>query len=118
MMYVLSLQYCMDVRPVIRTNVDGTFILRESNLKNRKSLYENYAGVIPTFDMFCQIMDQLTDDYTCLYINNQTRSNKLSDCIFFYKATPPPDGWKFGCPEFWEFHNSRYNPHYVPPFMV
>ena len=26
MLFILSLQYCMDVRPVIRTNVDGVFI--------------------------------------------------------------------------------------------
>ena len=39
MLFILSLQYCMDVKPVIRTNVDGCFILRETNLKNRKSLW-------------------------------------------------------------------------------
>ena len=38
MWYILSLQYSMDVKPVIRTNVDGVFILRELILKNRKSL--------------------------------------------------------------------------------
>lgn len=59
---VLSLQYCMDVKPVIRTNIDGVFILRETNLRNRKALWENYAGVIPTFSLFCTIMDHITND--------------------------------------------------------
>ena len=117
MLYILSLQYCMDVKPVIRTNVDGTFILREPNLKNRKSLWENYAGIIPDFKMFCDIMDQLTTDYTALYIHNATRSNRLEDCIFYYKATPVPDGFKFGCPELWQFHFDRYNPAYVDPLI-
>lgn len=117
MLYILSLQYCMDVKPVIRTNVDGTFILREPNLKNRKSLWENYAGIIPDFKMFCDIMDQLTTNYTALYIHNATRSNNLEDCIFFYKANPVPENFKFGCPEFWEFHNERYNPAYVDPLI-
>ena len=67
----------MDVKPVIRTNVDGTFILREPSVKNRKSLWENYAGIIPDFSTFCTIMDQITDDYTALYIHNTTQSNKL-----------------------------------------
>ena len=62
-MYILSLQYAMDVKPVIRTNVDGIFILREPLLKNRKSLYENYASVVPDFTTFCELMDNLTDDY-------------------------------------------------------
>ena len=29
----------MDIKPVIRTNIDGTFILREPNLKNRRNLW-------------------------------------------------------------------------------
>ena len=115
MLFILSLQYCMDIKPVIRTNVDGTFILRETNLKNRRSLYENYAGVIPDFRMFCSIMDQITDDFTALYINNQSKSNKLSDCIFWYRPKIPPNGFKFGSAEFWEFHYSRFNQNYVEP---
>ena len=117
MWYIVSLQYCMDVKPVIRTNVDGTFILRESNRKNRQKLWENYAGIIPTFDMFCQIMDQITDDYTALYIHNATTSNKLEDCLFWFKATPIPKGFKFGCKDYWNFHFKRYNVDYVEPFL-
>ena len=115
MLYILSLQYCMDVRPSIRSNVDGTFILRESNLKNRKSLWENYAGIIPDFAMFCSILDQITDDYTALYIHSATTSNKLEDCLFWYKAKPIPTGFKFGCPEYWQFHEDRYNKDYIDP---
>jgi hypothetical protein len=44
--YILSLQYGMDIRPVIRTNIDGVFILREPNLRNRKTMYENYSGIV------------------------------------------------------------------------
>ena len=82
MLYILSLQYCMDVKPVIRTNIDGTFILREPSLKNRRALWENYAGIIPDFSTFCEIMDQITDDYTALYIHNATQSNKLEDWVY------------------------------------
>lgn len=110
--FILSLQYCLDVKPVIRTNIDGTFILRETNLRNRKSLWENYAGVIPDFQMFCDIMDQLTNDYTALYIHNATTSNKLEDCVFWYKAKPIPEDFKVGCQEYWDFHNSRYDPNH------
>ena len=108
MWFILSLQYCMDVKPVIRTNIDGTFILRDSNLKNRRSLWENYAGIIPDFGMFCDIMDQITDDYTALYIHNATHSNKLEDCIFYYKAKRVPGSFKFGCNDYWKYHKQRY----------
>ena len=118
MWYILSLQYCMDVKPVIRTNIDGTFILREPSLKNRRALWENYAGIIPDFGMFCEIMDQITDDYTALYIHNATQSNRLEDCVFWYKAPKDiPNGFRMGCPDFWLFHEQRYDPNYVDPIM-
>lgn len=119
MMFILSLQYCMDVKPVIRTNVDGTFILRETNLRNRRSLWENYAGIIPDFTLFCDIMDQITDDFSALYIHNATRSNKIEDCVFYYKANPKaiPKDFKFGCEDYWDFHENRFNPDYQDSFM-
>jgi hypothetical protein len=107
----------MDIKPVIRTNVDGTFLLREPSLKNRKQLWENYAGIIPDFNMFCEIMDNITDDYTALYIHNATHSNKLTDCIFYYKARHVPDDFKLGSKDFWKFHNNRYDDKYVDPIF-
>jgi GTPase SAR1 family protein len=110
MLHILSLQYCLDIKPDIRVNINGVFILRESRLDIRKKLYENYGGCIPTFDMFCQIMDALTTDYTALYINNMSTSNKIEDTVFYYKADPTkiPKDWKFGCKEFWQFHKERH----------
>lgn len=109
MWFILSLQYSLDIKPVIRTNVDGTFILRETNMKNRKSLWENYAGVFSDFGQFCQVLDQLTDDYTALYIHNQTTSNKLEDCVFWYKAKSIPKNFRIGCDEYWLYHEERYD---------
>ena len=116
MWYILSLQYAMDVKPVIRTNVDGIFILREPILKNRKTLWENYASVIPDFHLFCEIMDQLTDDYTALYIHNATNSNDWQECVYYYKAPIIPKDFKMGCDTYWKHHTQRYNPEYVDPY--
>ena len=116
-MYILSLQYAMDVKPQIRTNIDGIFILREPIESNREKLYRNYASIIPSYDLFCNIMDQLTEDYHALYIHNATRSNNWQDCVFYWKAKLPPKGWKLGCPEYWDFHHQRYNPDYTEPFL-
>lgn len=118
MWYILSLQYGMDVLPVIRTNVDGVFILREPNLRNRKVMYENYGGIIPDFSLFCSILDQITDDYTALYIHNATKTNDWKECVFWYKAKPIPKDFKFGCPTFWDHHYQRYNPEYIDPITV
>jgi len=114
MWYILSLQYGMDVPPVIRTNVDGVFILREPNLRNRRVMWENYGGIIPDFNLFCQILDQITDDYTALYIHNATRSNDWKECVFWYKAPKSlPKDSNFGSTEFWRSHYSPYNEKYI-----
>lgn len=118
MWYILSLQYSMDVKPVIRTNVDGIFILRESILKNRENLWRNYAGIIPDFKLFCTLMDELTDDFTAMYIHNTGTSNDWRDCVYWYKAPIIPKDFKFGCKEYWDFHEQRFNENYVDPFDV
>jgi hypothetical protein len=115
MLHILSLQYCMDIPPAIRTNVDFTFLLKEQNVKTRKALYENFAGVFETFNDFCQVMDAITEDFTALVIKNTGTSNQLSDCVFYYKARDPsktPSNWRFGHPSAWEFHNERMDPDY------
>lgn len=106
--YILSLQYAMDVKPAIRTNVDGIFILREPILKNRKALYENYASIIPDFATFCLLMDELTNDYCAMYIHGSGQTNDWQDCVYYWKAPEVPKDWKLGCPEYWEFHNARF----------
>ncbi len=115
-MHILSLQYCMDIKPDIRAAIDGVFILRESNPKMRQKLWENYGSCIPTLEEFCNIMDELTEDYTCIFITNKTQSNKIKDCLFYYKADPSklPKDWKFGCEDYWNYHYDRYNQDYTP----
>ena len=82
-------------------NIDYVFILREPYIANRKRIYENYAGMFPTFESFCQVMDQCTENFECLVIDNNVKSNKLHDQIFWYKAEPH-GGFKLGSKEFWD----------------
>ena len=102
MLFLLTMQYALGVPPNLRTNVDYVFILRENYVSNRKRLYEHYAGMFPSFEMFCQIMDQCTENYECLVINNNAKSNKLTDQVFWYKAEPRDD-FRIGAPSFWEY---------------
>jgi hypothetical protein len=100
-MLIITMQYPLGVPPTLRTNIDYVFILREPYIANRKRIYENYAGMFPTFEAFCQVMDQCTENYECLVINNNVKSNKLQDQVFWYKADPHND-FKLGSKEYWE----------------
>jgi hypothetical protein len=101
MMLIITMQYPLGIPPNLRTNIDYVFILREPYISNRKRIYENYAGMFPTFESFCQVMDQCTENYECLVINNNAKSNKLHDQIFWYKAESHKN-FKLGSKEFWE----------------
>ena len=114
-LHLLSMQYCMDVKPWLRTCIDYTFILREPTFKTRKKLYENFASSIDTFQDFCSLMDQITDDHTALVIDNRVQSNNYEECIFYYKASTHED-FKFGSPEYWKYNQEYYNKSYTPPY--
>jgi hypothetical protein len=100
-MLVITMQYPLGIPPTLRTNIDYVFILRENYIANRRRIYENYAGMFPTFEAFNQVMDQCTENYECLVINNNSKSNKLQDQVFWYKADNHND-FKLGSKEFWE----------------
>jgi hypothetical protein len=100
-MLVITMQYPLGIPPTLRTNIDYVFILRENYIANRRRIYENYAGMFPTFESFCQVMDQCTENYECLVINNNSKSNKLHDQVFWYKADEH-GGFRLGSKEFWE----------------
>jgi hypothetical protein len=104
---IITMQYPLGIPPTLRTNIDYVFILREPYIANRKRIYENYAGMFPTFESFCQVMDQCTENYECLVIDNNVKSNKLSDQIFWYKANADiRHDFKLGSKEFWEMSKS------------
>lgn len=114
-MHILSLQFCLDIPTEIRGLIDGTFICRESNPKNRVRLYENFGSCVENISDWNDLMDGLTDDYCAMFINNKSTSNNIEDTIQYYKADLDkiPRDWKFGCKEYWDFHYDRYNPNYV-----
>lgn len=100
-LFMLTMQYPLGIPPNLRTNIDYVFILRDNLINNRRRIYENYAGMFPSFDIFCQVMDQCTENYECLVIHNNAKSNKLEDQVFWYKA-PVHDSFQVCTREFWE----------------
>lgn len=107
LLFILTMQYPLGITPDLRTNIDYTFILREPIQKNRKRLYENYAGMFKSFEDFCIALDELTDDYGCMVINNRTRSNKLEDQVFYYKAKVHGD-FRMCTEDLWTYSDTHY----------
>lgn len=100
-MLIITMQYPLGIPPNLRTNIDYVFILREPYIANRKRIWENYAGMFPTYESFSQVMDQCTENFECLVVDNNAKSNQLNDQVYWYKAQNHGD-FKLGSKEFWE----------------
>ena len=107
LLFILTMQFALGIPPNLRTNIDYVFILRENIVSNRKRIYEHYAGMFPTFDIFQSTMDQCTENYECLVINNNAKSNKIEDQVFWYKADMHDD-FRVGADIFWKHHTNNY----------
>lgn len=83
---LITMQFPLGIPPAMRSNVDYIFLCRNNMIKEREKLFHQYAGMFPSFDAFCQVMDQCTENYECLVISKRTLSNKIEDQVFWYKA--------------------------------
>jgi hypothetical protein len=106
--FILTMQYPLGIPPALRSNIDYVFIFNEPSIKNRKKIYEDYVSVIPSFDVFNNILDFCTQNHECLVVKTTGTSTDMKDQVFWYKATEHED-FKVGHPKLWEYHNSRYN---------
>ena len=107
LLFILTMQFALGIPPSLRTNVDFVFILRENIWSNRKRLYDHYAGMFPTFEMFCETMDQCTENFECLVIDNTSKSNKIENQVYWFKADKTPE-FRIGNHKFWEYSMNNY----------
>ena len=108
LLFLLTMQYCMDLPPDLRANVDFVFCLRENIIQNQEKLYKNFFGIFPTFDAFKEVMNSCTEGYDCMVLDNTSRSNKIEDCVFWYRAKPNRK-FRIGSKALWSHHKKNYN---------
>lgn len=111
LLFILSMQYCMDLPPDLRANVDYIFILRENIIDNQRKLWKYFFGMYDKFSDFQQTLSACTENYECLVLDNTSKSNKVEDCVFWYKATPDRT-YRIGCPQLWAYAKKHYDADY------
>lgn len=116
-LFLLGSQYAIDMPPDIRKATSYVAIFREPEELERKKLYQNFGGLAGSYQNFCDLMDQITGNHTCLIFKKRSQSNKLEDCIFYFQ-TKILGKWKFGCNEYRQWGDSRYNVNYVEKIMM
>jgi hypothetical protein len=108
LMYILTMQFPLGIKPELRSNFDFIFLLYEDMFTNQKRIYEHYAGIFPTFDSFRQVFLELTADHGCMVLVRSGSQNDLLDKVFWYKATNQTVKG-IGGKQFNEFHKNNYD---------
>ena len=106
--FILTMQYSMGIPPEMRSNFDYIFLLAEDFISNRKRLYEHYAGMFPSFDIFSQVFTEVTSNFGCMVIDNRVHSKNITDKVYWYKAKEVPD-FKLGSKRYKHFHKKKYD---------
>ena len=107
--FIIALQYLKSITPDMRGNFDYVFIFNTAGIEMRRKIYSDYGAMIPTFDHFCNILDQCTTDHSCLVI--KTTGNSISEQVFWYKAKLR-ENFRVGIPAVWNFHQEKYDNKY------
>lgn len=99
--YINTQQYCMDLPPDLRANVDYVFTLKETILANKQRLHKYFFGCFPNLQDFCSVMDRVTSDFGVLVLDNTKRGTDITDLISWYRADPHLPAFRMGRPIFW-----------------
>lgn len=110
-LFILTMQYAQGIPPELRSNIDYVFIFNEASVANRKKIYDSYAGMLPSFDHFCNILDACTQNHECLVIKTSGNTTDLREQVFWYKAESHTN-FRVGHPRFWKYHRINYNDNY------
>jgi hypothetical protein len=106
--FILTMQFSLGIPPELRSNFDYIFLLAEDITSNRKRLYDHYAGMFPTFDIFQQVFSEITADYGVMVINNRVHSTNITDKVFWYKARPVPE-FSVGSDKYIKYHKRSFD---------
>ena len=106
--FLLTMQYCMDLPPDLRANIDYVFILRENIIQNQEKIYKNFFGIFSHFSIFQEVLNSCTEGFDCLVLDNTSKSNNIQDCVYWYRAKPDRN-FRIGSKELWNYCSKRYD---------
>jgi hypothetical protein len=107
--FMNSVQYMMDMPAALRSQVDYVFALKENIISSREKLWKFFFGMFEDFRDFNKVMNSCTQNFECIVLDNTSRSNDVSDSIFWYKADPTLPRFQLGQPVFWDLHRRFFH---------
>lgn len=108
-MYILTMQFPLGIKPELRCNFDYVFLLADDTVSNQKRIYDHYAGMFPNFEAFRQVFVQLTADFGSMVIVNRGVRNNFLEKVYFYKAPSSKIEGYIGGGQYKKFHGDNFN---------
>jgi hypothetical protein len=113
-MYILTMQFPLGIKPELRGNFDYVFLLADDTVSNQKRIYDHYAGMFPNFDAFRQVFEQLTSDYGAMVIVNRGVRKNFLEKIYYYKAQMHDNiKTRIGCGQYNKFHEDNFEKDWI-----
>jgi energy-coupling factor transporter ATP-binding protein EcfA2 len=106
--FMNSVQYMMDMPAALRSQVDYVFALKENIISSREKLWKYFFGMFQDFRDFNKVMNSCTEGYECIVVDNTTRSNEVSDCIYWYQASVSTPRFQMCRQIFWDLDAAYY----------
>lgn len=110
--YILTMQHPLGIKPSFRGNIDYVFIFKDNIASNHKKIWLSYAGMFRYFEHFLQVYSSLTENWSCMVIDNRSTHNDPAKIVFWYKARTHNGMFQVGCPEYNRVHQQSYNPNW------
>lgn len=102
--FLFTMQYCVDIMPELRANIDYVFVFKESVKNQKTNLYKMFFGMFPTFKDFENVFDRIARNFDCIVLDTTSGNYEVENCIFWYRATEYPR-FRTGGAQMWWFHH-------------
>jgi len=100
---IIATQYCLDLSPAWRNQVDILVLLRNGIPKERKKIHECFFG--GDYKQFEKLMDACTKNYMALVLDNRTAETDIMKRVYWYKAQPNLPKFDIRSPVFQRLEN-------------
>jgi hypothetical protein len=101
---LMTMQYCMDITPDLRSQIDYVFMTREIMLNIRKKVYDNFFSMV-TYKEFNEILTKVTANHGILVLDKTDDTGLPKNMLFHYKARSPPKQYRIGTESFWQLND-------------
>ena len=83
---IIVFQYITDIHPSQRDNADYVFVSSQNKKDGVDKLYKYFFGMFDKVADFKKVLDKCTENYGMLVLDNNSRSNRIEDQVFWYRA--------------------------------